>query len=335
MGFEKYTAHGDIALAITKKIKSIKKKDALYKPFVFMAKDSKAELKKLMLENKIDADYDIVVSVGEGISKLLKKVYKEIGNKKTFFIGVADPVGCGLVKSLEHPGGCFTGVNMAPPSYEQYAELLKVIQPYISKILIPHNPNDLNGFIKKDTATLSKALEAVGFSVTPIEVSTTKETLKAIEKNIEQAHAIQFMDCSASLAEGSAAYVCALTQRLLLSGNGYHGITQGAAMSYGCKSDVLVPSLVEMIESYWYDRNSIESMAVITLPDQRVIFVNRFMLPWLPQEIMHNILTHKNMKVQFYWANCPVQQELQEDDQTRKVPKWKEKEKAPPQKSTS
>jgi putative ABC transport system substrate-binding protein len=82
-------------------------------------------------------------------------------------VGVADPVGVGLVKSLARPGGNITGVsNMTAELAGKRLELLKQAVPAASRIAVFINPDDPNAALQMRYAT--QAARALNLQLRPL-----------------------------------------------------------------------------------------------------------------------------------------------------------------------
>ena len=83
---------------------------------------------------------------------------------------VNDPVGLGLVKSLEHPGTNVTGTtNYAPQLIAERLRILKSIVPALDKVSMFVNRNNANNpaqFALLISAAKSLGIEAQSFDVT-------------------------------------------------------------------------------------------------------------------------------------------------------------------------
>ena len=76
------------------------------------------------------------------------------------FLLVADPVGLGLIQSLAHPGGQLTGfTNFEFSIGGKWVELLKQIDPNVSRIVLIANPGN------SSSAAFSKQIEAAARSI--------------------------------------------------------------------------------------------------------------------------------------------------------------------------
>jgi putative ABC transport system substrate-binding protein len=71
-------------------------------------------------------------------------------------VGVADPVGSGIVTSLARPGGNITGVtNLGAELAGKRLEILKDIVPNASKVAVFINPDDQNASLQMRSASLA------------------------------------------------------------------------------------------------------------------------------------------------------------------------------------
>jgi putative tryptophan/tyrosine transport system substrate-binding protein len=86
------------------------------------------------------------------------------------FIGVADPVGQGLVPNLARPGGNITGFGLEEPSMgAKWVELLNEVTPGIKRSTVLFNPESAP-FARKFLPSVEMAAHSVGLSVQIAEV---------------------------------------------------------------------------------------------------------------------------------------------------------------------
>ncbi len=80
-------------------------------------------------------------------------------------VGVADPVGVGLVESLARPGGNLTGItNIGAELAGKRLEILKEIIPSASTVAVFINPDDQNAPLQMRSARLAAARLAIELS---------------------------------------------------------------------------------------------------------------------------------------------------------------------------
>src|SRR5215472_12911279 len=84
-------------------------------------------------------------------------------------VGVADPVGSGLVASLARPGGNVTGLpSLSPELAGKQLEFLKAVRPTVSRVAILWNPaNPVHALIVR---AADVAAQALGVQLHPVEV---------------------------------------------------------------------------------------------------------------------------------------------------------------------
>ncbi|MEO7727374.1 MAG: ABC transporter substrate-binding protein [Burkholderiales bacterium] len=89
-------------------------------------------------------------------------------------IGVGDPVGSGLVKSLARPGGNSTGLsNMNVDLGPKLLEMLRGMAPKVTRVAVLVNPS--NVFHTLLLKNIQVAAQKLGVEIQPVEASTPEE----------------------------------------------------------------------------------------------------------------------------------------------------------------
>jgi putative ABC transport system substrate-binding protein len=86
------------------------------------------------------AKSDLILSITTPATLALKQATAGNGPSVVFAI-VTDPVGAGIVDSMQHPGGNITGVAFGIQETRRLEWLVR-IAPEIKQIYVPYNPND-------------------------------------------------------------------------------------------------------------------------------------------------------------------------------------------------
>ncbi len=86
----------------------------------------------------IAAGLDVIATITTPVSQVALK--DSPAKLPMVFVGITDPVGAGLVKSLEHPELC-TGVVDKPPLIETLT-LIKELTPTVKRVGFPFSPDD-------------------------------------------------------------------------------------------------------------------------------------------------------------------------------------------------
>jgi putative tryptophan/tyrosine transport system substrate-binding protein len=131
-----------------------------------------AELKRL-----VDQGADLLLTTGTKISLRAKKIVDGTDIPVVFCAGI-DTTSWGLVKSMNHPGGNVTGVEM-PNTMAKLMELMVMIRPELKKIYMPYNPDDNIVFL--NLSELKRIASQVGVTLIPQEVHSVEKAIVAIK----------------------------------------------------------------------------------------------------------------------------------------------------------
>ncbi|AHM57942.1 ABC-type uncharacterized transport system, periplasmic component (plasmid) [Peptoclostridium acidaminophilum DSM 3953] len=109
-------------------------------------------------EGFVSAKKDMIVALSTPSSQAAVNATKEI---TIVFTAVTDPVGAGLVASLEKPGGNVAGISAAAPTEKQF-ELLKTLVPNAKKVGILYNTSEANSIFQVNTAKAISSKFGIG-----------------------------------------------------------------------------------------------------------------------------------------------------------------------------
>lgn len=96
----------------------------------------------------------------------------ESGNTPVIMGAVSDPIGTGLVKSLQHPGGKITGVRDQQPVREQF-KLIKTIMPKIKTIGVIYTSSDDSS--TAEYREFRRIAEENGITIRPYTITTVND----------------------------------------------------------------------------------------------------------------------------------------------------------------
>ena len=149
-------------------------------------------------------------------------------------VGVADPVGSGLVASLARPGGNITGLaNQIEIVSAKNFELLKECKPGIKRVGIMFSPNNT------PSANTAKTMQEdlgphLGLTVVPIGVTKPEDLADAFAMIIrEQLEALLVLPVPVVFGNRSKIVDFTLQQRLPLLSPVSNYVREGFLMSYG------------------------------------------------------------------------------------------------------
>jgi putative ABC transport system substrate-binding protein len=150
---------------------------------------------------------DLVVGAGPQAAVALKSATATI---PIVFVGVADPVGLGLVQSLARPGGNITGLATFVPGdfTSKGVEILRELVPGASKIALLVNPgNPIHRLIVAEE--IPRTARNLGVALPVVEATTTEELDMAFASAAAQ-HADAIMVFADPLTNFQAPRVVAL-----------------------------------------------------------------------------------------------------------------------------
>jgi putative ABC transport system substrate-binding protein len=150
---------------------------------------------------------DLVVGAGPQAAVALKSATATI---PIVFVGVADPVGLGLVQSLARPGGNITGLATFVPGdfTSKGVEILRELVPGASKIALLVNPgNPIHRLIVAEE--IPRTARNLGVAL-PVEEATTTEELDMAFASAAAQHADAIMVFADPLTNFQAPRVVAL-----------------------------------------------------------------------------------------------------------------------------
>jgi putative tryptophan/tyrosine transport system substrate-binding protein len=130
-------------------------------------------------------------------------------------VGVADPVGSGLVSSLARPGGNITGLaNQIEIVSEKNFELLKESKPGIKRVGVVFSPNNFPS-AKTAKAMQEEVAPRLGLTIVPIGVTKPEDFAGAFEMIIyEQIEALLVLPVPVAFANRAKILEFTLQQRL-------------------------------------------------------------------------------------------------------------------------
>nr|WP_172619664.1 ABC transporter substrate-binding protein [Paenibacillus alvei] len=129
---------------------------------------------------------DLILGIGTSVSQAAAKETKNI---PVLFTAVTDPVGAGLVQSMESPGSNVTGTtDLHPEAISKLMEFIKDNVKNIASVGIIANEGEQNTVVNVQKA--EEALTKLGLSVVKAPVTNSSEVKQAAESLIGKVQAI-------------------------------------------------------------------------------------------------------------------------------------------------
>lgn len=101
--------------------------------------------------------------------------------------GISDPLGTGLVKNLQHPGGKVTGTKEQEPVAQQVA-MIRAIMPNLKTIGVLHTSSDDSS--TAEYQEFRKLMEAQGVTVKSFTITSTNDISQTAETMVRQVEAV-------------------------------------------------------------------------------------------------------------------------------------------------
>ena len=149
------------------------------------------------------------------------------------FVGVADPVGGGLVSSLAHPGGNLTGFAAMKYGFSaKWLQLLKQIAPNVTRAAVMRDPGAPGG--TGQLGALQGAAFILGMELTPVDNTDPGEIERAITEFARRPDGgIVVPRSAASLSNRQQIIALAAQHRLPAVYDQRRFVADGGLISYG------------------------------------------------------------------------------------------------------
>lgn len=150
---------------------------------------------------------------------------QKIKDKPVVFTAVSDPVGAGLVKSMEAPGGNLTGMTDMPPVDKQL-ELIKTILPKATRLGVVYNAGEANSV--SQVKAVKEAAAKLGMTVVEATVTNSGGVFQAAKSFVGRCDAVYVpLDNTVVSAFESLVKVCAENKLPLFSSDN-ESVSKGA-----------------------------------------------------------------------------------------------------------
>ncbi|MFP5221792.1 MAG: ABC transporter substrate-binding protein [Acidobacteriota bacterium] len=151
----------------------------------------------------LDEKPNLVLAIATPGAQVCAQKIKDI---PVVFTAVSDPVGAGLVKTMDAPGGNLTGMTDMPPVDKQL-ELIKTIVPKATRIGIVYNAGEANSVSQVNA--VKAAASKLGLTVAEATVANSGGVFQAAKSLVGKADAVYIgLDNTVVSAFESVVKVC-------------------------------------------------------------------------------------------------------------------------------
>lgn len=170
---------------------------------------------------------DLILVIG---TPTAQAVMRSVTNVPIVFGGIGDPVGAGLVTTLDHPGGNLTGTRSFTP-VEPQLDLIRKMLPSAKRIGILSNPAEANSRAAVDAFV--KAGSAQGYVFVRETVTASSETYTAASNLVGKVDAIYVPTDSTVVSALESVVKVSLSGKVPLFTAETAGVNRGALASIG------------------------------------------------------------------------------------------------------
>ncbi len=275
----------------------------LYRASICSMNSSKESIRHvvhaLLAKNKAD----VFITIGDTCSLVTKEVLDERGGHPTIFVGVRNPVGAGLVNSLERPGFCLSGVIREPAPTLAVAEYFAPLYPAVQSVLIPYTFDD--EFLFVQAREIQRYLASIGMHVFIVPIKRDAASVfSTINEYASRIQGLMILEgCFSSGYQEELAYVC-WEKCIVLCGNGSYALEAGVACGMSGGMRLMAEEVIKMLRAYWQDQISLGTMPVVSLPDNQEFFGNVDVLRRIniPTEVIERLCSQPNVKRERKWT---------------------------------
>lgn len=276
----------------------------VYQPsFLTMILDKAAIKAKVRQLIQIDR-FDSIMAVGEVCALYAKEVIDEVGGHPMIFIGVRDPVGQGLVQSLDRPGFTVTGVVREDAHDITLVSHIAKLYPSVRNVLVPYLP--AAGRLEEKAFMFKRYLSTFGKNVFLVPITEQRESVLGTVAQYcnGKAECVVFLEgCYSNAFQAEVAELC-WEKFVVFVGSGMSAIDVGASCSFASDLSHLASSAYGKLRDFAESGMPLGTMAVSVLPDDREFIANTDALRRIdfPKEELGKLCSHKDTKVMRLWV---------------------------------
>lgn len=208
------------------------------------------------MSEKLVNGNDYLVAIATPAAQALANVTQE---KPIYFSAVSDPVGSGLVESLEKPGTNVTGATDAAP-LEQQATLVAQVAPDAKRVALLYNAGESNSVPQAQEA--KGYLEALGYEVEEATLTSTNDVSQVVGSLVGKVDAIFTVTDNTVASAMTLVGDLAIEAQLPLIGGSEDMVLQNGLVTYGMSYYDLGKQTAEMLVRQIKTNEPIEEMAV-------------------------------------------------------------------------
>lgn len=248
--------------------------DLDWRPILFFCKEADERVMQAQMEEIEHVGYNLIIAVGSLRTRIAYNYIKERNlDIPLIFCGVTDPVGLGILSTLE-PQRNLTGVVRESVEISLIAQMLYQIKPGLKKVLIPYHGPAEDGLVEKRLREAQRYLQSKGVQVKLLPVVGEREFPSIINDVIEEYDTLWCTE--GSFLENFNRTLVELCDRfgITLFTNEIGGAKEGAALAFGGNVRRVGYALFEQVYALAQKHKAPHEIPIITVSNDRQIIVN-------------------------------------------------------------
>lgn len=190
------------------------------------------QLMRAQVEEALVGDYDLIFTIGGGLSALSKELAEKKGRLKPIVCtAIADPFGLKLIKSIERSGTNAVCV-LELPNFDLHAKMLVAVKPEVKNILLVYDPTQGSG-LETERASLELALNKYGIVLRALPVSTAQEVYAKTASMLGNADMVMILKDHTTVSAVDGLIKICSQRGIPLMASDLNSGDKGAALSFG------------------------------------------------------------------------------------------------------
>lgn len=214
----------------------------------------------------VDSKKDLIVTLTTPCAQSAANLTKTI---PVVFVAVTDPVGAGIVQSLEHPGGNVTGVSDSFP-VEQQIDLILRLVPGAKRIGMPYDPAQRGSVLTLER--VEKYARQKGVTITKVAVANSSEVFNAARSLVGRVDVMYTAsDITIATAYEAVVKVC-VENKIPFFVSAEDGVQRGAVATLGLNYEESAKDAAAMAKQILDGKNPTE--IPVKVYDKGALYIN-------------------------------------------------------------
>lgn len=148
---------------------------ALHTSFITYNANGNKTLARAQADEIINSKYNLIFSIGSSCTQLIAEIAKKKGTSvPQVFCSIDDPVGMGLVASLNSSKNHITGVIEGAANYKEQLAILATLIPNTKNVLLVYDPA-VNFSMERERNAIESILKKNNITLHSVEISHSNE----------------------------------------------------------------------------------------------------------------------------------------------------------------